>query len=142
MEDKKCSRCKERKPIEQFYVNKKLGLPESQCKACHALAAKRWREKSKAKIQAIGRLYNYQLTPEAFKALLKKQYNKCAICGVLFTLTIKPYIDHNHACCPGARSCGKCVRGLLCVGCNGALGNFGDSPRLLQRAIKYITGRC
>ncbi len=31
-------------------------------------------------------------------------------------------IDHDHACCPGPTSCGRCIRGLTCHSCNLRLG--------------------
>ena len=31
-------------------------------------------------------------------------------------------VDHDHGCCPGPSSCGKCVRGLAHEGCNRRLG--------------------
>lgn len=33
-------------------------------------------------------------------------------------------VDHDRRCCPGRKSCGKCVRGLLCTVCNTRLGTF------------------
>lgn len=41
----------------------------------------------------------------------------CQVCNK------KPYqaplhVEHDHSCCGGAGSCGKCVRGLVCASCN------------------------
>lgn len=45
-------------------------------------------------------------------------------------------MDHDHACCADKnKSCGKCVRGLLCHNCNIALGHI---ERRLQLARSYL----
>lgn len=55
---------------------------------------------------------------------LIRQKNLCALC---FLPMIIPHQDHDHICCarvPDKRgkntlsTCGKCLRGLLCSGCN------------------------
>lgn len=58
----------------------------------------------------------------------------CQICGSFE----KPSIDHDHNCCPGNKSCGKCIRGVLCRGCNSGLGMFGDDPEKLEAAAGYL----
>jgi len=87
----------------------------------------------------------YRLRLDTYNALLLKQGGKCAICGTTDPGDVRAgrfHIDHDHACCPGSRSCGECVRGLLCRGCNTALGNFGDDPdRLLAAAAYLMTNR-
>jgi hypothetical protein len=79
---------------------------------------------------------NFNLSFQKFFEMLTAQDNKCALCSDLFEVT--PAIDHDHSCCSGVKSCGKCVRGLLCHRCNTALGSFRDSPELLRKAADYI----
>jgi hypothetical protein len=85
------------------------------------------------------KLRRYNITPEVYDALLESQGGVCAICG-----TDEPggrgefLVDHDHSCCPHAGSCGECVRGLLCIRCNTALGMFEDDPARLQEAINYL----
>lgn len=85
--------------------------------------------------------YMYQLTQDQFNELLEAQDGTCAICKSGDPQgNGKWSIDHDHSCCSGARSCGKCVRGLLCNGCNHGLGNFLDSVDSLHNAIEYLGG--
>lgn len=49
-------------------------------------------------------------------------------------------IDHDHDCCPG-RSCGECVRGVLCRTHNVWLGMVADDPAFMDRAARYLR-RC
>jgi hypothetical protein len=41
-------------------------------------------------------------------------------------------------CCPGKKSCGKCIRGLLCARCNSAIGLFDEDPVTLHAAVEYL----
>jgi hypothetical protein len=49
-------------------------------------------------------------------------------------------VDHDHDCCPGQGTCGECVRGLLCRGCNRAIGSFGEDAARVLSAYNYLTG--
>jgi hypothetical protein len=65
------------------------------------------------------------LTSERFGQMLETQEYACAMCRTPFEEDQRICIDHDHACCPPStptRCCGKCVRGLLCLTCNIALG--------------------
>ena len=94
-----------------------------------------YREFRKAKERAR----KYGLTPERLAAMLEEQGGRCAICRAA-----DPggrgswHIDHDHSCCPGGRSCGKCVRSLLCSQCNVGLGSFRDDVGRLRQAIDYL----
>jgi len=47
-------------------------------------------------------------------------------------------VDHDHNCCAGAHSCGKCVRGLICGNCNTALGLAHNDAATLRRLADYL----
>jgi Recombination endonuclease VII len=52
-----------------------------------------------------------------------RRRNVCAKCQTRFEEDQPIFIDHDHAYCPDEKSsCGTCVRGLLCLSCNTALG--------------------
>lgn len=82
----------------------------------------------------------YGISIEEYDAMLFLQEGKCAICKRVFNNEVKaPHIDHDHMCCPGERSCGKCVRGLLCGKCNSAIGLLEDSAESARAAVDYLT---
>lgn len=80
----------------------------------------------------------YGTEPEDIRRMLEEQQNCCLICEVEFTAERPPHVDHDHSCCPGKKSCGDCVRGLLCNNCNNGLGRFKDSVKSLRAAIAYL----
>lgn len=89
----------------------------------------------------------YGLTPEAYQAMFDAQGGRCGICQVHHSETtdigrggkrVHFAVDHDHSCCPGKISCGKCLRSLLCRSCNTGIGLFKDDAELLARAVEYL----
>ena len=90
-------------------------------------------------LKRVRTLQKYNLTLEDYHNLLQSQDFSCKICKQKdITFRKRLSVDHDHACCPGEGSCGKCIRGLLCHHCNAALGNAKDSIETLQRMIDYL----
>lgn len=106
-----------------------------------------YRKKNADKIKEINKKAHVRrmgLSPETLQEMISDQGGACAICGVVPKrfrdgLPIRALsIDHDHACCPGGQSCGKCVRGLICNDCNRILGMVGDSTDYLKALINYL----
>jgi hypothetical protein len=127
-----CARCGEVKPLSEYSTGGTV-----YCRECfnawrreHVTAADHRRRMLKQK---------YKLTEAAFEAMLHAQGGRCAICreeqpsgrGAF-------HVDHDRACCPGIRSCGECVRSLLCARCNPGIGNFRENPEFLRAAADYV----
>ena len=82
-------------------------------------------------------LQKYGINTVVYLKLLELQGGSCAIC-LMPALGRLLHVDHDHSCCPGQKSCGKCIRGLLCKFCNGGIGFFKDKPAHLRRAATYL----
>lgn len=67
----------------------------------------------------------HHLGPARYRQLRDEQGGVCALCqlaNIRQGAAVPLSVDHDHACCPGSYSCGRCVRGLVCQPCNSALG--------------------
>jgi hypothetical protein len=137
---RKCTKCGTLGVLTtDFYRHKstKTGY-HTQCKQCYKkITARNYQANRAQRIEAAKahyeanrpsllvkqkkrtRLRRYKLTDEQFKAKILEQNNQCALCPAT-----EPkgqgtwHIDHDHDCCPGRETCGKCLRGLLCLSCN------------------------
>lgn len=81
----------------------------------------------------------FHLTAEGFDKMMEEQGHLCAMCGEPFgDKGLRPVIDHDHNCCSGKKTCGKCLRGIIHHGCNVAIGLFKDDPSALRVAADYL----
>lgn len=148
---KKCSHCKILRDLSEFHKrwNGKDGL-NAECKWCFQkrykefpperklrlrTKAREWQKRNPERVAAKARkcwLKNkYGLTLQQYADMLKAQNYCCAICFIPEEELVKGLaVDHDH-------SSGK-IRGLLCGGCNTAIGRFRDDTIILARAIRYI----
>lgn len=129
------------------------GRAEGNCDACreanrlrsaglnHSRKAYRREHYEANRLEYVARnlKFKHAMTLDEYDELLAAQGGGCAVCG-----STDPkgrgrfHVDHDHRCCPGQKSCGKCVRGLLCCKCNPGLGSFNDDPELLIAAAAYL----
>ena len=77
----------------------------------------------------------HNISEEYYLELFNKYDGKCHSCKENSATNI----DHDHSCCDTYRSCGKCIRGILCHGCNTALGLLKDSPDVIKNLLEYIS---
>jgi len=88
------------------------------------------RTSNKPRNRWYGLKARYGLSKADYEALLKKQGGFCAICGRANWNGRGPHVDHDHAT-------GK-VRGILCGGCNTALGLIYEEIDISKSMTKYL----
>ena len=161
---KYCKKCDTTKPVSEFHKSAtyKDGVGY-YCRQCISQESKEYYKKNKERLNKSAKAwreenpdyykgcykgwkeknpdyriqYKYGLSQTDYNKLLEDQDYACAICGGDNngkTLAV----DHDHSCCKGSKSCGKCVRQLLCNSCNWMLGNAKDNPEILEAAKKYL----
>ena len=82
---------------------------------------------------------NFGLPPGGYDKLLEAQGGACGGCGVVPGPRAKRLaVDHDHTCCSGPTSCGRCVRGLLCFRCNDTLARYRDNGEMLLGLADYL----
>lgn len=111
-------------------------FPGPRCHT-HHLA---WQRQSKTKAHRRRTEENFGLGQGGYDALLEVQGGRCGGCGKTpGPAARRMAVDHDHTCCPGKTSCGKCVRGLLCYHCNDTLATYRDDPEKLRGLADYLT---
>jgi hypothetical protein len=141
---KNCSRCQVEKGIEEFVQNKRYkDGRRGICKPCHSEYMTNYYlrnpEKYAVKLAqaniTIPNWKRHKITEESYKGMLAQFDGNCHVCK----LRPENSIDHDHTCCDATRSCGDCVRGVLCLQCNTALGLLGDDIKVVQSALDYLS---
>jgi len=123
---KKCQGCG-RNRAERFFVGKRGRI----CSTC--------RKKSRRKSQHDAHIRNtYGITPEQYWAIYEAQGGRCALCRKATGKSKALAVDHDHSCCDGQKSCGRCVRSLTCSKCNKMLGHMRDDPEFAERVLLYL----
>lgn len=113
---------------------------------------KKWREKNAEEIRRKNKekyaknprsqisatmKWKYGITYDDYDRMLAEQKGKCAICESPESKGRgRFHIDHDHSCCPTQKTCGKCIRGLLCSNCNTKLSVIENG--WAGKAIEYL----
>lgn len=132
IETKYCPACKEILPIINFAIHRKSkdGY-QYWCKPCKLNKQYEWMRKNPHKETEYRIRLNYKMEPEEYAEFIK---NGCEVCGSMEKLCV----DHDHRCCPTTKSCGKCIRGVLCKACNEAEGKLKSDTKIVKSLLTYM----
>jgi hypothetical protein len=154
---KTCPVCTESKPLREYDIQP-LGADghRIECRSCTEEGRRlrkagtprlkpkpnRTAEEERDRWKGYQLRYFYNITVAEWRAMWEAQDGKCALCSRALELwggrDDGPHVDHDHNCCPGNRSCGKCLRKMLCANCNMGIGLLGDAAGRLLKAARYI----
>lgn len=137
-----CRVCGKEKNIDLFAKGKKnKDGYRNECKECSAAYYrdyyKKYPDRYKEKSKNQKHHKRHGLSDDQYDFLINLHGGMCHLC-----LTKEASrIDHDHSCCNKNRSCGKCVRGVLCNSCNTAIGLLKEDAQTINRIEEYISRR-
>ena len=133
---RRCNKCETVKPLDAYH-RRGVGH-QHRCITCTAewgranvrtARLSSWRSHLKTR---------FGLTALQWDRMLFEQSGRCYLCEEPM---LEPHVDHDHACCPGHRTCGECIRGLACQPCNVAIGNFDDDSDRMHLVADRLAAR-
>ena len=146
MMTKLCKTCGVKKPLEEMTKDSKSqDGRRHKCKSCHSNYMVEYyynnpdktKEKNRINSKTRPAWKRHHISEDKFNELMKRYGGMCHACKTRKATVV----DHDHSCCPyksGSRSCGECVRGLLCHWCNSALGHVKDDRNILLSMVDYL----
>lgn len=146
-----CRQCRLEKEETAFtWLDKEHTSRRTVCKRCSADRLQRYRAKNPAQfrtyesrrtpeqVKARRLRTTYQISLDAYFQMWADQGGRC-VCGDFLAMDwSEVHVDHDHTCCAGKKSCGQCVRGLLCPSCNSTLGYARDDVTRLRCLADYV----
>lgn len=122
---KLCNECQTWKSESEFHLNTSATDKLTRwCKECYA-------DNQRSK--------SLNITGAEYRAMLVAQGGVCAVCRRSDPSGRRLAVDHDHRCCSErGKSCGKCIRGLLCGPCNMSIGHMRDDASILRAAADYL----
>jgi hypothetical protein len=140
-----CGTCRTAKSRSEFFINGN-GNPRTDCKSCSPSIWRAYYDSDTSKQWSYALKGRYNITVAQYMAMLKEQDGLCAICKQPERIQkrgdeiARLSVDHDHRCCPQrGKSCGKCVRRLLCSLCNHAIGIIEGVPGLWEPFAEYLS---
>jgi hypothetical protein len=124
---KKCESCR----ITCFKCGSSRMTPQNRCKDCKK---DDWKirqdtdESFRKKVRDSSTRTRYGISQEELEYL--QSFDRCQVCDQPSKTKRGLHIDHNH-------HTGE-IRGVLCQGCNHALGNVNDNVEVLKKLIAYL----
>jgi hypothetical protein len=128
--EKWCAKCTKWLPLGDFGDNKRTASGKATyCKTHHNAYCRSYWTSVQAYEHVLMR--DFQLSPEGYLALWRKQDHQCAVCANDLSLYNRnTQVDWDAA--------NQRVRGLMCADCSAGLKKFRNSIGLLQAAVQYL----